>query len=143
MFGTIVFGFDESQHANLAAEKVKALAKAQGDRVLIVHVQPLINPSRGGPVVGESSGEAQHVLDAAVADLAAAGVETSGQLHRGATDQVGQILIDVAHEAGAGLIAVGTRGRSDAQSMFLGSVAHQVIHRSPIPVLVVRDTSDE
>lgn len=142
MFGTIVLGFDESQHANLAAEKVKALAKAQGDKVLIVHVQPLINPGRGGPVVAEGGDEAHHVLDAAVADFRAAGLDTSGQLHRGATDQVGQILIDVAAEAGAGLIAVGTRGRSDAQSMILGSVAHQVIHRSPVPVLVVRDTSE-
>ena len=142
MFGTIVLGFDESQHANLAAEKVKALAKTQGDKVLVVHVQPLINPGRGGPVVSEDEGAAHHVLDAAVADFQAAGIDTSGQLHRGATDQVGQILIDIASEVGAGLIAVGTRGRSDAQSMILGSVAHQVIHRSPIPVLVVRDTSE-
>jgi nucleotide-binding universal stress UspA family protein len=141
VFGTIVLGYDESQHAALAAEKVKALAKSQGDKVLVVHVQPLINPGRGGPVVAEDGGEAHHVLDAAVADFKAAGIETTGQLHRGATDQVGQILIDVAAEAGAGLIAVGTRGRSDAQSLVLGSVAHDVIHRSTVPVLVVRDVN--
>ncbi len=140
MFGTIVLGFDESQHANQAADKVKELAKAQGDKVLVVHVQPLVFPGRGGPKTLEEPAEAHHVLDAAVADFKAAGIDTTGQLHRGATDQVGNILIEVAEQVGAGLIAVGTRGLSDARSMILGSVAHQVIHHSPIPVLVVRDT---
>ena len=140
MFGTIVLGFDESQHANQAAAKVKELAKAQGDKVVVVHVQPLVFPGRGGPVATEDKEEASAVLDAAVADFTSAGIETTGQLHRGATDQVGNILIQVAGQLGAGLIAVGTRGLSDAKSIILGSVAHQVIHHSPIPVLVVRDT---
>lgn len=139
MFGTIVLGYDESDHAARAARKVKALAKAGGDKVLVVHVQPLINPGRGGPQVGEEREEADEVLETALADFRADGIEASGQLHRAARDQVGQILIEAAEAAGAGLIAVGTRGRSAAQSLVLGSVAHQVIHRSMIPVLVVRD----
>jgi nucleotide-binding universal stress UspA family protein len=32
---------------------------------------------------------------------------------------------------------VGTRGRSGVTSILLGSVAHEVVHKSTLPVLVV------
>jgi nucleotide-binding universal stress UspA family protein len=43
----------------------------------------------------------------------------------------------VAKSHQAGLIVVGTRGRSNVTSMLLGSVAHEVVHKSTLPVLVV------
>ena len=47
------------------------------------------------------------------------------------------VLVDVALSHQAGLIVVGTRGRSNVMSMLLGSVAQEVVHKSPLPVLVV------
>jgi nucleotide-binding universal stress UspA family protein len=140
VFGTIVLGFDESQHAERASRKAVELAKALGDKVVVVHVQPLVNPGRGGPMPSEEPDAAHHVLDAGVAPFLAAGVEATGQLQRGPVDRVGELLIEVAKSVGAGLIVIGTRGRSDTQSMLFGSVAHHVIHHSETPVLVVRDT---
>jgi nucleotide-binding universal stress UspA family protein len=140
VFGTIVLGYDESHHAERAARKAVDLAKALGDKVVVVHVQPVVNPGRGGPLVSEEPDEAHHVLDAGLKGFRDAGVEAVGELHRAPVDRVGELLIDVAAQLGAGLIVVGTRGRSDAQSMFFGSVAHHVIHQSAIPILVVRDT---
>ena len=140
MFGTIVLGFDESHHAERASRKAVQLAQALGDKVLVVHVQPLVNPGRGGPMPSEEPEEAHHVLDAGTSPFRDAGIDVSGRLERGPVDRVGELLIQVATQEGAGLIVIGTRGRSDTQSMRFGSVAHHVIHHSEVPVLVVRDT---
>jgi nucleotide-binding universal stress UspA family protein len=45
----------------------------------------------------------------------------------------------VANSHQAGLIVLGTRGRSNVKSMLLGSVAHEVVCKSTLPVLVVPD----
>jgi K+-sensing histidine kinase KdpD len=50
---------------------------------------------------------------------------------------MGGTLIEVAKSHQAGLIVVGTRGRSNVKSVLLGSVAHDVVCKSPLPVLVV------
>jgi nucleotide-binding universal stress UspA family protein len=47
-------------------------------------------------------------------------------------------ICEVAHEVGAGLIAMGTHGRGAMASAVLGSVAHKVISAGPCPVLVRR-----
>lgn len=36
------------------------------------------------------------------------------------------------------LVMIGSRGRSQIKEMFLGSVSNYVLHKSPVPVLVVK-----
>jgi nucleotide-binding universal stress UspA family protein len=50
---------------------------------------------------------------------------------------MGGTLIEVAKSHQAGLIVVGTRGRSNVKAVLLGSVAHDVVRKCPLPVLVV------
>ncbi len=47
-------------------------------------------------------------------------------------------ILDVAERLGATLIVAGTRGRTQAAAIFLGSVVEKVIHHSPVPVLAVK-----
>ena len=51
-----------------------------------------------------------------------------------------QRLVDgVVAELGAGMVVVGSQGRTSLGGLLLGSVAHKVIQLSTCPVLVVRD----
>jgi nucleotide-binding universal stress UspA family protein len=139
VFGSIVVGVDESDHAKRAVDTVRRLAKDAGDHVIVVHVQPVGSYGRGGPVPEEQEGQAIEFVDAIVAELRADGVDVEGVAVAADTDRIGQTLLDIAKERGAGLVAVGTRGRSGTTSLVLGSVAHQVIREAEVPVLVVRD----
>jgi nucleotide-binding universal stress UspA family protein len=99
----------------------------------------VLQAAKGTVYVTESLDDAQHLVDRYVAQLAAADVAVTGEVHRELAIGTGGALIDVAISHQAGLIVVGTRGRSDLTSMLLGSVAHEVVHKSPLPVLVVPD----
>ena len=139
MYGTIVVGYDASHEADLAALAARDLAVALGDAVLVVHVQPTTTPAPGtGPQVTEDGAEVQQVLAEALKIFTDAGIATTGQVHRAANSHIGQLLVEVARENNAGLIVVGTRGHGDLHSALLGSTAHQVIHSSTTPVMVVR-----
>jgi nucleotide-binding universal stress UspA family protein len=50
---------------------------------------------------------------------------------------VWRAVLDVADEADAQLIVLGSRGRSGIKSMVLGSVSYGVVHHSKRPVLIV------
>ena len=47
-------------------------------------------------------------------------------------------IIDFAHGGKFDLIVIGSRGFGPIKEMFLGSVANAVLHRSKVPVLIVK-----
>ncbi len=141
MFGTIVVGVDESGHADHAVQAVARMAAETGDAVLVFH-GVVLHPSRAQPYTTETRDDAQLLVDRYVKQLTDAGVAAAGLVHREVETGVGGAMIDIALEHKAGLIAVGTRGRSDLVSLVLGSVAHEVVHKSSLPVLVVPEKTD-
>jgi nucleotide-binding universal stress UspA family protein len=136
MFGTIVVGVDASGHADHAVQAAAKIAADTGDKVVVFH-GIVVRQAKGSPYATESRDDAQHLVDRHVAQLASAGISAVGEVHRELEIGIGGALIDVALGHQAGLIVVGTRGRSDVTSMLLGSVAHEVVHKSTLPVLVV------
>ena len=136
MFGTIVVGVDQSGHADHAVQAAAKIAAETGDKVVVFHGM-VVHQAKGSPFTTESRDEAQHLVDRYVARLGEAGISATGDIHRELEIGIGGALIDVARSYQAGLIVIGTRGRSDIASMLLGSVAHEAVHKSPLPVLVV------
>lgn len=74
--------------------------------------------------------------EAAAARLRSAGLEATAEVREG--DPAQQIIAGAA-QLGAGLIVVGTRGRTGLRRILLGSVGRRVLLHAPCSVLVVRD----
>jgi nucleotide-binding universal stress UspA family protein len=138
MFGTIIVGVDGSGPADHAVQTVAKIAAGTKDQVVVVH-GVAVSHAWGTDLPEESTDETQQLVDRYVAQLAAAGVPATGEVLQELDSGTGDALIDTARRHQAGLIVVGTRGRSNVKSVLLGSVAHEVVSKSALPVLVVPD----
>jgi nucleotide-binding universal stress UspA family protein len=58
--------------------------------------------------------------------------------HQLAEGDTAREILEVAREHGAGLIVMGTHGRTGLGRLLLGSVAEQVLRQSSCPVLTVK-----
>ena len=83
--------------------------------------------------------ESEDYLETVAAELRDEGHEVTWEVRQGA---VADELEQAASERGAGLIVMSTHGRSGFQHLLLGSVADRVLHRSELPLFVVRPESD-
>ncbi len=87
---------------------------------------------------GEEHDHAVALVDLAVADLGAAGVNATGTVRASLSGLVVAEILEEAEEFGASVIVMGSRGMSDLTGLLVGSTAHKVIHLGRLPVLVVR-----
>jgi nucleotide-binding universal stress UspA family protein len=120
------------------------LAAERGAELVVLHVVTSV-ASGFDPAYGisadpriqtdlEVAGRKQ--LDAVVAGVK--GVKATGRLRTGAPGH--EICLE-AKEGGAGLVVIGTHGRTGLRHVFLGSVAESVVRHCACPVLTVRHPS--
>ena len=133
----IVLGYDDSDCAKAALDVAVDVAGAFGDRIVVVYAYA--PPER---VVGVEYREHEHALHElgeqatahAATRLRDADVEFEVEL---VPEKPARALLAVAEARAARLIVVGTHGEGPLASALLGSVPQKLVHRSPIPVLVV------
>jgi len=136
---TLVLGYDGSPSANAALAKTIELAPALGAAVVVVFGYYL-SPLGGGDVRDfkeRLEGIASHEVARAVADLDAAGIETSSRI---LAIKPAEAILAVADEVDAAMIVVGTVGENPISGALLGSVVLKLVQRSSIPLLVVPTT---
>jgi nucleotide-binding universal stress UspA family protein len=137
----ILVAFDNSSHAWRALEQAVALAEQRGTGLTLLTVvqerrvvpSPYVVPMVD---VDELAKEAAAALDKAAASVPD-GIPVKTVVRRGDSAEE---IIRRAEADGDEVIVIGTRGHGDAASLVIGSVSHEVIRRSPVPVLVVHDT---
>jgi nucleotide-binding universal stress UspA family protein len=138
----ILIAVDGSEHANNAIEAVARLPREPGGvTVALVNISNPVYygelPARAIEGVEEARlAQQARVLEDASKLAQAKGLAVSGT--HGTSGQVAMEIVALARETGADQIAMGTRGMGAVGSLFLGSVALGVVHRSPVPVLLVK-----
>jgi len=138
-FKTILFATDFSPASNVAFNVAGALARDYKARMIVLHV---IEPNRVGfsefgGYIGpdEDKGTAMNLLRAIKAPAPTITIE-----HRLLEGDPAAVIAETAEETGADLVVMGTMGRSGLTRLVMGSVAEEVLRRSPCPVLTVRGT---
>lgn len=138
----IVVAMDFSPAARRALELAQLLAKSAGPaHVILVHAyyvpveleQYLITHGKSIPDV--LSAEATRDLEAILTQLQKDGLSAEYVAAAGSPESV---VLDVAKQKQADLIALGTHGRRGIPHMLLGSVAERVVRHAEIPVVTVR-----
>jgi nucleotide-binding universal stress UspA family protein len=140
MFGTILLAVDGSQHAEKAVDLATKLAQIDHDEVVVLHVTEVM------PTRFQIPPDVEYVLDEETIRLAkryvetleTAGVKARTEFRHIRYGHIARVICDTADELDAGLIVMGSRGRSDLTAVLLGSVAHKVLHLSDRPVLIAR-----
>ena len=137
MFNHIMVALDGSTYSHRTLPTAIEVAKKFGADLFVLHVS---EHDRGRAAVYslESPAEATRLVADAVEKARDAGVKASGEVHDAAAQHTASTIIEIATARGVDLIVMGSRGLSDVQGFFLGSVAHKVIQHAEIPVLVDR-----
>ena len=137
MFDHIMVALDGSTYSHRTLPTSIEVAKKFSADLFVLHVS---EHDRGRAAVYslESPAEATRLVADAVEKARDAGVKASGEVRDAAAQHTAQTIIEVATARGVDLIVMGSRGLSDVQGFFLGSVTHKVIQAAEIPVLVDR-----
>lgn len=134
---TILLATDLTAASREATERAIDLAGRLEARLLIVNVLEKRRLSGGGSHarVDQARSERETLLVNVVRDAREAGVTAEFLVWEG---DPGDSIAAAAEAEHADLVVVGTRGRSGAERMLLGSVSDHVVRHAECPVLVVR-----
>ena len=138
MYDRILMPVDHSDVAERVIDAARELALLSDGEVWVLHLREKEAMPRVGFVALESDAEAPSIVEHAAKELHDAGVKAHYEVRSTIYGQAGREIVDVAHDHDAGVIVMGSRGRSDLAGLVLGSTAHRVIHLSDRPVRVVR-----
>ncbi len=136
----IVIGVDGSPASRQAVELGLSLASSLGAQVTFVHFDRLAEAVyRDEPDDGPSQ-QRLEAVDAVLREAAEAararGVPAELMLQE--SDMIAPELAGIAEGLDASLLVVGNRGRSEIADIVLGSVSHELLRMSPVPVVVVK-----
>lgn len=131
-----MLALDGSDGSARAVPLAVELARHDNAKIVIAHVEEDVVGKGGGPLLATED-EIQAEIRRRAQELSAQGVETSVEMRRVVLGGPAHAIEDIADEAGADLIVVGTRGHSPVAGLLLGSITQRLLHIADRPVLVV------
>lgn len=138
----IVVGYDGSPTSRAAVDHAARRAGSTG-RVYVVHAfgppPDWLGSPRYEEILFEHEERGRAVLDSLVmTDDPLLATDFDTELLEGPPANA---ILNVAEARSADEIVVGTRGHGRLRSATLGSVSHDLVHNSPVPVTVIPDAA--
>ncbi|HMU93676.1 MAG TPA: universal stress protein [Anaerolineales bacterium] len=141
MYKKILVPLDGSPLAEAVLPHAQALAKSEGAEIVLlsVPVTPSYDylertPGLASQIIESAERETEAYLKAEVEKLTGEGMKVSGVMREG---PIPEMILKVAEEVHADMIAMSTHGRSGIQRWLMGSVADRVVHHAHIPVMLI------
>lgn len=135
---------DFSRASSAAFQRAIDMAKASNAELLLVHVLPsvvpvvadgYVSPKIYDDMAAAARADGQKRLDRLVRKARGAGIRVKGLLLEGVPHER---IAQAARSRKAGMVVIGTHGRTGFAKLFLGSVASRILAVSPCPVLTVK-----
>ncbi len=140
----IVFATDFSPASEPAFKKAVEMARKEGAELIVAHVyDPPASLSHSGVADDIIAADLEETIrrdvekriEPVLEKARAEGVRARGEILAG---HAPKMLAELAETSGAGLLVLGTHGRTGFKKLVAGSVANDVIATAPCPVLTVR-----
>jgi len=141
MYRTLLVPLDGSVYGERALPMATALARHLSAQLVLVRAaSATVFPGADATEAQvQAVGEATTYLEALASGMADRGLNVEVAVPFG--DAAGEILVEIGVHR-ADLVVISTHGRSGLGRWFYGSVAEQVLHRSPVPVLLVHPVGE-
>ena len=134
----VLLATDGLENTTLAARAAVDLSKKGGAELHVVHAWHTVPSPHFDSVIRSGLEDAgREVLEEQVRWIEEEGETVAGAYLR--EGQAVEAIVEQAEEIGAGLIVVGSRGMGRLGRLVMGSVSTGLAHRSPCPVLIVRE----
>ena len=142
MYKKILVPLDSSPLGEAALSHAQALAKGEDTEIVLlsIPVTPTLDylarsPGLAAKVIEDAEKETLTYLKNQETKLAFSGLKVSSIMREG---PIPEVILEVADEVHADLIAMSTHGRSGIQRWLMGSVADRIVQHTHIPVLLIR-----
>ena len=140
-FGTIVVATDLSSAASTTLRYAQAIARLHGSTLVIVHVIDPVGYAfpAGAPDFAVADKAARDELRRIEAEIREEGIQIHSVVETGV---ICERILQAVRDHDADLLVVGTGAKSKLGKVALGTVARQLIARTPCPILTVSPEAD-
>ena len=142
MFKTVLWATDGSESADRALPYAKELVARDHGTLIVVHcIETFAAHHAAGLPVHPDEDELKAKVNRQVEQLSSEGIDVRAEVHATHAPGAAHLITDVAREANADAIVVGTRGHTALAGLLVGSVTHRLLHIAPCPVMAVPSIS--
>ncbi len=138
-FAKILNPVDGSDHSVSSTKYAIELARQFNSKIILLHCHSRFPVVLSEPYFQQAINEIMKTSEELVNPfevlLEESGVDFEVRILEGLP---GSTIAEVAQTETVDLVVMGSRGVSDFEGLFLGSVAHQVLHKSNCPVFIAK-----